>query len=437
MWARRSVMPSNEKRAIDSAPPRPPPPATARSRSRQNAVAAEQPGVGIDHAFGLERFQRALEARSRTPAAARTAGPGRPGSTGSLSTRTRLGSRSSSIPRIVEHADRQVAETRVLGQHGQQRLDHARPEAVADDDAVDVAGVEIARGGLDAERADEADALADRDRQRRIGAAASDAQHGRVVEQVVRTADGSVTLAARRCARAAARSRAAMRTRSAERSRATSRLERLVGGDRQRERAAASTPSAVTRASTGMTGPPRVSMHCGRAPASAAGRAQRPARRSASAAGWISAMAAGASAQPVSTIGNAPALPSTSSKSAADVSATTTIGPSSAMTDAPVAAGRTVNPRRTLLTNRQQMTMDGLVRQSVVVRRSAVRGRGRRRPAAGLRRVLQALAARRSRSAAVPASRWPASASGSDRQRAAAVLGRARPGPAGRATTKR
>ena len=45
--------------------------------------------------------------------------------------------------------------------------------------------------------------------------------------------------------------------------------------------------------------------------------------------GWISAMAAGASAQRVSTIGNAPALPSTSIASAAECSATTTIGPKS------------------------------------------------------------------------------------------------------------
>ncbi len=101
-----------------------------------------------------------------------------------------MGSRSSSTAAIVEQADRKVAEARVLGQHGEQRIDDAGAKAFADDHAVDVAGVEIARGGLDAERADETDALADRDRERRIGAAASDAKHGRVVEQVGRNGPG-------------------------------------------------------------------------------------------------------------------------------------------------------------------------------------------------------------------------------------------------------
>ena len=63
---------------------------------------------------------------------------------------------------VAEHADRQVAKAHVLGQHREQRFDHARPEAVADDDAVDVAGIEIAGGGLDAEGADQTDAFADR-----------------------------------------------------------------------------------------------------------------------------------------------------------------------------------------------------------------------------------------------------------------------------------
>ena len=63
---------------------------------------------------------------------------------------------------IVQHADRQVAKPHVLGEQGQQRLDHARAQPFADDHAVDVASVEIARGSLDAQHPDQADALADR-----------------------------------------------------------------------------------------------------------------------------------------------------------------------------------------------------------------------------------------------------------------------------------
>src|SRR5215470_7504193 len=69
--------------------------------------------------------------------------------------------------------------------------------------------------------------------------------------------------------------------------------------------------------------------------------------------GWISAMAAGASAQRVSTIGKAPALRSTSIKSAAEFSATTTMGSSSAMRTSRC-AGWTRYLRRGLLTARQQ-----------------------------------------------------------------------------------
>jgi len=87
---------------------------------------------------------------------------------------------------IVEHADRKVAKARVLGQHGEERLDDPGTQAFADDDAVDVAGVEIAGRGLDAQCADEADALADRDRKHGIGPAASHAEHGRVIEHVGR-----------------------------------------------------------------------------------------------------------------------------------------------------------------------------------------------------------------------------------------------------------
>ena len=64
----------------------------------------------------------------------------------------------------AEHDDRQIAKAHILGEHGQERFDNARPEAVADDHAVDIARVEGACRALDAECADQADALADGDR---------------------------------------------------------------------------------------------------------------------------------------------------------------------------------------------------------------------------------------------------------------------------------
>jgi len=86
----------------------------------------------------------------------------------------------------AEHGDRKIAKAHIVGEHGEQRLDDARAKAVADHDAVDVAGVEGARRALDAERADQADALAERDRERRKAAAAADQEHGCVVKRIAR-----------------------------------------------------------------------------------------------------------------------------------------------------------------------------------------------------------------------------------------------------------
>ena len=207
MWARRSVTPSNENRAIESA-------LAAILRLLNGAVevaperrAGEQPGVGIDHAFGLERFQRALEARLERLQ------PHERQHAVDQAHRIAFDAHQVGQPfvvdtRIVEHADRQVAKARVLGQHRQQRLDHAVAQPLADHHAVDVAGVEIARSGFDAKRPDQAHALADRDRERRIGAAAPDAQHGGVVEQVERGRTRKRDLGLGADARAAARPRA-------------------------------------------------------------------------------------------------------------------------------------------------------------------------------------------------------------------------------------
>ena len=82
------------------------------------------------------------------------------------------------------HDDGKVAEAGVLRQHGEEGVDHARAETFAEHDAVDVPDVEMLRRRLDRERADHAGALAKRDRQRRIGAAAADQQHGRVARRI-------------------------------------------------------------------------------------------------------------------------------------------------------------------------------------------------------------------------------------------------------------
>ena len=137
----------------------------------------------------------------------------------------------------AEHGDRQIAKAHIFGQHGQQRLDDARAETVADHHAVDVARIERARRALDAERADHADPLADRDRQRRIGAAAAGDQHARFVERIARRQFRQL-LAARRQACAMRRSTVpcSVRMRSAVREPPHQPLGRRVGGDRQRIR---------------------------------------------------------------------------------------------------------------------------------------------------------------------------------------------------------
>src|SRR5499427_10411619 len=142
-----------------------------------------------------------------------------------------------------------------------------------------------------------------------------------------------------------------VRMRSAERSRAISRSvesSSAIGS----ALGMAGLRLLSTSAIIGVTGPPRVSMHSITAP-TCRGEGAPCGSAMASATGWISLTAAGASAQRVSTIGKAPALPSTSIKSAAEFSATTTMGPSSAMTTSRCAGVRRYL-RRGLLTARQQ-----------------------------------------------------------------------------------
>src|SRR5262245_52025114 len=77
-------------------------------------------------------------------------------------------------------------------------------------------------------------------------------------------------------------------------------------------------------------------------------------------------MAAGAVAQPVSTIGKAPALPSTSIKSAAELSATTTIGPKGAMGQT-ACVGRASHLTQWLVTPRQRSACERCERGEVAL----------------------------------------------------------------------
>src|SRR5215472_1891834 len=80
--------------------------------------------------------------------------------------------------------DREIAKAHVLCDSGEERLDHAGAKSVTEDDAVDVAFAEKSRGGFDAERADQARALADGDREIWIRTPASEHQYGRVLEWI-------------------------------------------------------------------------------------------------------------------------------------------------------------------------------------------------------------------------------------------------------------
>ncbi len=84
----------------------------------------------------------------------------------------------------AQHRHRQVAETRVLGQHRKEGVYRTGGEAIADDDAVDLAGLKAAGALIDAERAYHAHPLADRDAQGRVVAATANQQHRGIVERI-------------------------------------------------------------------------------------------------------------------------------------------------------------------------------------------------------------------------------------------------------------
>ena len=217
----------------------------------------------------------------------------------------------------AEHRHRDVAEAGVFGQHRQQRLDDPRPEAVADHQPVDVAAVERAGGAFDAERADQTDPLADRDRELRIGAAATGDQHGRLVERI--------GIRQRRHAFATGDERfhpaqhGVVQGPDAQRGAEPLRHARGRDGGRDRQHVGQwRRPSSRVRAITGVKAPLLASRACSSALANSSARAGSPhgsARTRPS--GSTEANAAAASLQLVSMIGKAPAACSASATSGA------------------------------------------------------------------------------------------------------------------------
>ena len=135
---------------------------------------------------------------------------------------------------LAEHADRQIAKATVLGDHGQEGFDIAGMEAVADQEAVGVARLQITRRRLDAQHADHAALFADRNAESGIAA-----RRGRPRPRSRHRADRSPVLPEARGRRsrgmAARRNTLAcrLRTRSADDNAGRDGLRRGVGGNRQ------------------------------------------------------------------------------------------------------------------------------------------------------------------------------------------------------------
>ena len=133
----------------------------------------KQAGIGIDDALGLERFQHALELTLERLQAHEWEEFARPGP----QDRNRPGADWAAARHPRRHCPARRSEGRETATSSASRVksscDYAGAQAFADDYAVDVASVEIARGSLDAQHPNQPDPLADcamkaRDRSRRV-----------------------------------------------------------------------------------------------------------------------------------------------------------------------------------------------------------------------------------------------------------------------------
>ncbi len=208
-----------------------------------------------------------------------------------------------------------------------------RAETVADHHAVDVAGIERARRAFDGERADHADLFADRDRQRRIRAAAAGDQHACLVERI--GARQFRQLLAARGERAHAAQYGAVQRADAQRRRQPPHQPLRPARWRRSPAHPASTGRAVVAAARNDRHEqaaalcPLLAQQTPPAPRRAPGRGKTSASTTAS--GSTEASAVGASAQVASMIGKPPAARNASTTSGAGLSAMTANGPCSAM----------------------------------------------------------------------------------------------------------
>ena len=188
----------------------------------------QQSGGGIENTFGFKRFEHAREMAVEGLQAHEGHQP--------VDQHFRVGGMDQVRQPLVagggagEDPDRQVAKACIARQHGEHRVQHARAEAVADHHALDVTGVEAARGRLHAHGADQMDTLAHRDRKLRIGAAPAHADHGRLI--------GELRRGQRRCRRRAVGPAQHGRMQVADAQCRMQTLDqaaaRLVAGDRKR-----------------------------------------------------------------------------------------------------------------------------------------------------------------------------------------------------------
>ena len=79
--------------------------------------------------------------------------------------------------RIRGQHHRQIAESCILGQHGEEGVFHTRCKTLTEHDAVDVSRGKMFVRGFDPERAHHSHPLAERYREGRVGGATADQQH--------------------------------------------------------------------------------------------------------------------------------------------------------------------------------------------------------------------------------------------------------------------
>ena len=130
--------------------------AAARQRliDRGGEIAVEcrrrqQAGPGIEQAAGVDRPERAAQMGLEGVLADQRQGVG--GNARRLAGYDfEIGQIVGRRQRIRRHHHRQIAEARILGQHREEGIHHARAKTFAEHDAVDVARVEMFRRGFDA-----------------------------------------------------------------------------------------------------------------------------------------------------------------------------------------------------------------------------------------------------------------------------------------------